>query len=225
MIRVPAPYPHHFEIFVVLKLSQPQRRLQLRDAERMSGRGEPEPPAWRRAWSKILVRIQVFQLKTVIDKTAHLRSILRVVCSGYTAYASDDHVGNVSAETADIAQTAYRSAKMFDEHRLTAIFDNPDTQIIHNTIDDVHLGRLTEQMNGDDNAGFLRDSLLYKRGINAVIERIDIHEYRPHAAMKHDVRSGDKGGCRDDHLVTILPAMQLLHGLKGDLQGGGAAIR
>jgi hypothetical protein len=87
-----------------------------------------------------------------------------------------------------------------------------------------HVARLTEKMRGDNTPCLPPYKTVHVTGIHAVIVRFHINRHGNHAVVQNDVSSCYEGDGGDKNLIAILPPVDFLQGLQGNMKAAGAAI-
>ena len=104
------------------------------------------------------------------------------------------------------------------EGRLGGILDHPEAMGRCDRIDRIHVGGMTEQVNGDDALCAAGDRGLNEPRVEAPVVGINIDEDRRAAAVGDGVGRGDVGHRRHDHFVARADAERG----QGEVQGRGA---
>ena len=104
--------------------------------------------------------------------------------------------------TTDRAQVAAFPALVFRAKTLRGVFNNRQTMLFRNGIENIHVGRLAVEADGHNGPGLVSDGRLDQVGIDVTGVRFDIDKDRPRAEAHDDFGRGNEGKGRGDDFIA-----------------------
>ncbi len=132
-----------------------------------------------------------------------------VARAGEAADAGADEVGDARRKAGEVTEAPDRSAAIADEHGLAAVLDDAEPVATGDREDRLHVAGEPEEVDRHDGASARTDRGREESGIEAVRAGIDVDEPGDEPAREHDVGARDEAHRRDDHLVAVLPPVDL----------------
>ena len=138
----------------------------------------------------------------------------------HAALAGGDLLVGVEAEHGRVAAAADRRAVgVAGAQRLAGVLDDRQVVAARDRLEGAHLGRVAEDVHGQDRLRALGDRRLGRLGVEVERHRVDVREHRARALVQRRVRGGHERERAGDHLVAPFHP----HRAQREVQAGRAA--
>src|SRR5207237_10533931 len=117
-----------------------------------------------------------------------------------------------------------RASATTGEHEVTRVFAYAQIMAPGQIADRCHIGRQTHQVHRYDGTGARRNLGLDQGRVDVVRVPVHIDEHGAQMIVQHDIAGGDEGDGGYQDFIAVAPAVPLLEGGEGQVQGTGSAV-
>ena len=135
-----------------------------------------------------------------------------------------DRMCNIRTECCHITETADFFPLVGCKMCFCTVFQNTQTMLFRHSHDCIHLTRLSECMHWNRCDRPIRDVFFHFRSIHVIRNRIYIHKYRLQTCMNTRIRCCNESNRRNENFAAVFPAIDFLHCLQANMQGGCSTI-